>query len=69
MKFRCGESRKDYIKRMGQWHRWFAWYPVRVGENDCRWLEFVWRLCIYRSEWGDVYWDTYYKPIEVKPNE
>lgn len=23
------------------WRRWFAWYPVRIGKNDCRWLEYV----------------------------
>lgn len=28
---------------------WFAWYPVRVGEEDCRWLETV---CLY---YQDVY--------------
>ena len=24
------------------WHPWFAWRPVKVGDNDCRWLERVW---------------------------
>lgn len=23
------------------WHKWFAWYPVRIGERDHRWLETV----------------------------
>ena len=31
------------------WHLWFAWYPVRVGDNDCRWLEFVCRKAIPKT--------------------
>ncbi len=27
------------------WHRWFAWYPVRIGE-DMAWLEYVERLTL-----------------------
>lgn len=23
------------------WHRWFAWYPVKVGQSEFRWLEAV----------------------------
>lgn len=30
-----------------QWHRWFAWRPVRVGPRDCRWLEYVERKLTY----------------------
>lgn len=36
MKIRCGRS----VDKT-QWHDWFAWYPVRVAEGDCRWLETV----------------------------
>jgi hypothetical protein len=24
-----------------EWHTWYAWYPVSVGEGDSRWLEHV----------------------------
>ncbi len=24
-----------------QWNKWFAWFPVEVSHNDCRWLEVV----------------------------
>jgi hypothetical protein len=30
---------KRWLARQ-QWHRWFAWYPVRIGE-DTVWLETV----------------------------
>jgi len=43
MKFNCGESRKEKIKRLEKWHDWFAWHPVRLGEKDCRWFETIQR--------------------------
>lgn len=36
MRFKCG---KDYNK-LQQWHRWFAWHPVRLN-GECVWLETV----------------------------
>lgn len=45
MKFNCGptqdERRRQERDRFCVWHKWFAWFPVRVGTNDCRWLEMV----------------------------
>lgn len=26
-----------------EWHRWFAWYPVRADFNQWVWLEYIWR--------------------------
>lgn len=37
MKFSCGSSKTE----IADWHDWFAWHPVRVGDGDCRWLETV----------------------------
>lgn len=32
----------------------FAWLPIRLGENDCRWLERVKRTLIgYIDVWGE----------------
>lgn len=36
MKFNC-----DYRDRVRNWHDWFAWYPVKISEGDCRWLETI----------------------------
>lgn len=51
MKFDCGktlgERREDAQTYWMQWQPWFAWYPVRVGSHDCRWLEYVER----KAEW------------------
>jgi hypothetical protein len=30
-----------------QWHLWYAWFPVRLADNDCRWFEWVERRIEY----------------------
>ena len=49
--------------RLLNWHRWFAWYPVHVGKNDCRWLEVVMRKGVYGSNTYDEWWDWSHKPV------
>lgn len=55
MRFNCGPNRytRQVLKeqKMQAWHRYFCWLPVRLAENDCRWLETVER------KFGG--WDTY----------
>ena len=57
MKFNCGltveeraeqwaREEAEYDRRIAEWHDWFAWYPVRVGPSDCRWLETVECRCV-----------------------
>ena len=41
MKFNCGESYEVWYKRLTNWHRHFALIPVRLGDEECRWLEYV----------------------------
>lgn len=41
MKINCGPTPLERESALQQWHRWFAWKPVRVGPRDCRWLETV----------------------------
>lgn len=49
MRWKC-DSRRD---RKKLWHRWFAWYPVHMGYDDCRWFEQVERKGTYHiSEHG-----------------
>ena len=46
MKFKCGPTVKELYKRkeaMENWHDHFAWWPVKIGPGDCRWLETVQR--------------------------
>ncbi len=54
MKFNCGitpETERTLfelnahveVDRLQKWHQVFAFWPVQLGECDCRWLEWVWR--------------------------
>ncbi len=38
------------------WHKWFAWYPVHVNDNDWRWLETVDRKIDFWDDEG-VMWE------------
>jgi hypothetical protein len=42
MKFKFGLSEEEIESRM-EWHRWFAWHPVRVygKQGNYMWLEHV----------------------------
>ena len=41
MKLDCGPTDEEAGAILLEWHKWFAWHPVRVASHDCRWLEFV----------------------------
>lgn len=45
MKFKLGPTYYERIVARHEWHRWFAWYPVRLGDRprEGRWLEYVMR--------------------------
>jgi hypothetical protein len=63
MKFDCGETLAERDARLGEWHPWFAWHPVKIADHDCRWLETVMRKGTVRHSWDDswMYWE--YKPL------
>ena len=64
MKFKCPQKLEENEKLF--WHDWFAWFPVRVANNDCRWLETVARRgnVEYTYE-GSKYWNFEYKAKDV----
>lgn len=35
------EKRKLKRKKLVEWHKHFAWWPVKIAPKDCRWLETV----------------------------
>lgn len=47
MELNCGLSKSTKRKNKQKWHKWFAWYPVRLEDNDCRWLEYIERKYVY----------------------
>ena len=65
MKIDCGPSWKTKFEAKKKWHVWFAWRPVRVGENDCRWLELVKRKGAFHSSISDCWWEWEYRPYNA----
>lgn len=63
MKWDCGRSWPEEYAAKRQWHSWFAWFPVRVGTHDCRWLELVERKGEYCSSWDYAFWSYEYRPL------
>lgn len=59
MKFNCDyfrNKREKRNERLRNWHKWFAWHPIRIAENDCRWLE-----CVNRRAYCGTFPFSYYK--------
>ena len=57
MKLDLGETYGEYLNRIKNWHKWFAWYPVRVASHDYRWLEYVERRGEEPSHYmDDIFW-------------
>ena len=55
--------------RLAKWHRWFAWRPIRVAENDIRWLEWVDRRGVMLAGWDQEFWDWSYRaPDNCSPS-
>jgi len=62
MKFDCGLllNYDEWIADREKWHRWFAWYPVRVGLRECRWFEMVARKGTRHEGASYVWWTWEY---------
>lgn len=69
MKLNCGPTWYEKVQQKKQWHRWFAWRPVRVGPRDCRWLEYVERKGDYMIYPECCGWDWEYRAIQQKEIE
>ena len=44
MRFTFGCTDEQWLAeqaRLENWHRWWAWRPVHVHQNEYRWLEMV----------------------------
>lgn len=51
------ETAEDALARKREWHRWFAWWPVRIGSR-VYWLETV-----LRRYSDDCWLDWEYAPL------
>jgi hypothetical protein len=64
MRFDCGETWAEKKARLGQWHRKFLWWPTKLADHDCRWLEYVERRGTYESWSEGSYWNWEYRSID-----
>lgn len=60
MKFDCGETTDERYNRLQQWHKFYPWFPRRVGSHDCRAFEWIERRLVFT--YIDSYWE--YRAIE-----
>lgn len=67
MRLNCGPTKEQahaaLTLRLCNWHRCFAWLPVRVGPNDCRWLEVVERKYAFVGRLFNTPLDPEYRAI------
>lgn len=61
MRFDCGPTWQERKEKLCDWHSWYAWYPVRVGPRECRWLERVERKGEYWFAIGGSGWTWEYR--------
>jgi hypothetical protein len=72
MRFNCGPTAfekflaehqliRDGEHPYQQWHDHFAFFPTRVGNGDCRWLEIIQRIGWYSDVCG-WQWEYRAKP-------
>lgn len=58
MRFNCGASKETKFRmqreaaetsaqELRQWHKVFLWFPVRIEDGHCHWLETVERRFLY----------------------
>lgn len=54
----CTKTRKH-------WYTWFAWYPIRLEDGKCVWLEKVYRQS---TKWTQCHWGgcDNYNVVEYK---
>lgn len=54
MRWNSGNKIAAYERRQ-KWHRWFALWPVNVGDGHYAWLELVERRVEYVSAYDGTY--------------
>jgi len=63
---RFNYPKQTYKDPTTNWFKWFAWFPVRVNDNECIWLEYVERLQIPSTYATQDDWTRYkYREIYI----
>ena len=50
MKFKCGPTQEEILEYITTWHDYFAWWPTKVADGDCRWMETIERKADYWNQ-------------------
>lgn len=61
IRFNLMVRKQRYRNRCSHWHRWFAWYPVRLVTGEIVWLEAVQRRGDRWFAYGFDNWDWEYR--------
>jgi hypothetical protein len=66
MKWKNGLTTEERIRRMENWHSWFAWFPVVIGVTDDQhyikaWLTHVERKGTFVCHWMEAFWTYEYR--------
>jgi hypothetical protein len=64
MKWDCGPDWPEKKAALEQWHRWFAWRPIRIDSHDCRWLEMIERRGELHAFAGEGWWEWKYRALD-----
>lgn len=54
------ETYQRRVRRMENWHTWFAWHPVKLKHRDWRWLERVDRMLEEKYDHTMMQWQSKY---------
>lgn len=57
MKFDCGETYAEECAKLKIWHKFYPWFPRRIGSHDCRCFEWIERKGTtgYGGDWSWEY--------------
>lgn len=45
------EKELEEFRKAQQWHKVYALFPIKIGPNDCRWLEEVEQRIVVFKHW------------------
>lgn len=46
-----------------KWHRWFAWFPVNISDDEVAWLQYVERRAELLVGFDGGYWRWDYRAM------
>lgn len=69
MRLYRGETYPTWKARLENWHPYYAWLPILVGDQDTRWLEWIERKGTYHFAPYIGPWSWEYRARPEMPEE